>query len=140
MSCFKVTEAHLLTITTFGAASPAQAAALTALLADANAASVQYRYREDVQPLDVDYMEVRAAFNTLRVPALEVVKLCDSLEYQCDYCPSWAMGYAKVVLDAIREAALESSGHAGYSREDYQTLVGYADAPWSIRHWREVRA
>ena len=131
MSAFQVSPAHIIKVATYGASSIPQAVGIAHMLAAANAESVAYRYREDVLPHDIDYMAVRKAYHAER-SALEVVKLCDCLAYQCCEIPGWDMGYAKAMLDLIRQKALGDAGYPGWSGEAYRGLGGYMSADWSI--------
>jgi len=101
------------------------------MLAAANAESVAYRYREDVTPHEVDAGALKIAFHKT-LSAMEVVKLADCLDYQSCECPSWANGYAKVILDAIKEQALGDAGYPGWDGEAYRGLSEYSAAEWSI--------
>ena len=84
------------------------------LLLNENHASVNYRYEEHKKP-PVYYHTWRGR----QLSAVEAIKACDCLDYQCSEHPDWGGSLAKAVLTSIREAAI---GH----------LPGYEEAPWEI--------
>lgn len=87
--------------------------AVGAMLMQANAASVDYRYRETNQ---VPYY--RHTFRHTR-PAVEVLKLVDCYEYQSCERPDWPQSEAHAYCAALRERLIGQ-------------LPGYDAAPWAI--------
>lgn len=93
------------------------ALAYARLLQAANVASVAARYGADaanVELIGADDVEVvRAA----ELPAVAILKACDCLEYQSSETDDWYTSDAKILVDAIRENAIDE-------------LPGYAEAHW----------
>jgi hypothetical protein len=96
-----------------------------------NVTSVEYRYPDTAEggeypgPIGflpdeiVGYKLDTRTWVNAPVSAVQVLKLCHSLDYQSCEHDGWKTSYAKEWLDAIREAA-----------ETY--VPGYAEAEWSL--------
>lgn len=84
------------------------------LLLAENTRSFNYRYGETV-----DETMVYDAFATSLRP-IDVLKACDCLAYQSCEHDGWETSTAKVIVSAIKEAAIRE-------------LPGYDEAPWEIR-------
>jgi hypothetical protein len=97
------------------------------LLARENVKSVDYRYPRDIdeQVNEVFVKECIAAAKILNkkrpnvYTAVQVIKLCNSLDYQSCEHPGWEASNAKETLDAIVAIAIRN-------------LPGYEAAEWSI--------
>lgn len=70
-----------------------------------NVASANYRYKEN-EPTGL-------------YRPIEIIKLCNSLDYQSCEHPDWEASHAKALLDKIRQTAITK-------------LPGYDEAPWGI--------
>ena len=123
MSAFMCSDTHLSIITEAYAAwallepyaSDRHAADVWRCLAEENAKSVAFRYREAPAPVSASGMN-----RDVRLPsAIAVVKLCQSLEYQSCEHDGWETSEARRIVRAVLSAAI--------SRVD-----GYDAAPWSI--------
>ena len=130
MSAFIVTDTHINAIVTWASysqikftyGSPGWDAtyeahrdeqATTELLYAANVLSVSYRYKLDDPVGDITYKP------TGLFRPIEIIKLCNSLDYQSCEHPGWGDSLAKRLLDEIRRVAITK-------------LPGYEEAPWSI--------
>lgn len=87
----------------------------TVLLA-ANVHSVAYRYPRD-EPEDISGYRFRLVNNP--PTALQALKLCQCLDYQCCEPPEWSLSYAKRVLVAITDLLITK-------------LPGYESAAWAV--------
>jgi|SRR6185369_4309213 len=141
MSAFIVSKATIDAIVTFAAAHRSVApqvlhyekingvAAETKLgrmLLEENERSIRYRYPQTTGPSDmpgpVDYDGAERYFYAKRfepIAAIEIVKLCDCLEYQSCEHPEWKDSEACRILALIRESAV-------------MEIPGYDKAPWGL--------
>lgn len=132
MSCIMVNDFHLDALVTWGAAHQASwyrasegrhvdmrgnEPAAAELLHAANAAAFRERYPRDAEPIPPHRYRARAV---AWLPAVQAVKACDCLAYQCSDWTGWPESEAFRVLDAIRDAAI-------------QRLPGYSAAAWELR-------
>jgi len=87
-------------------------------LARANVASVCYRYGDDKPE---NYRDVLRApkLSAVQHSAIQIVKLCDCLDYQSCETDGWRSSDACKLLSRIRDAAINS-------------LPLYDDAEWAI--------
>jgi len=128
MSAFIVTDTHTNAIVTWASDRKVSAyygnpgrswlvyqneQATTDLLHTANVLSVNYRYKLD------DPIGIITYKPTGLCRPVEVIKLCNSLEYQSCEHPGWDDSLAKRLLDEICQVAITK-------------LPGYDTAPWSI--------
>ncbi len=87
-------------------------------LINENYRSVNYRYEHcDEFPLDVKPFQWNMCLRK-RTP-VELIKACDCYSYQTCECPDWTETEAYAIVEALREAAINS-------------LPGYDEAEWSI--------
>lgn len=117
-TCRSITNPE--TFSTTNDHSPAQ---LGQALWHENYLSVNYRYRADDETPVYKYKpqydgHVGTGQKRLLTP-IDIIKLCDCLEYQSCEHPGWETSWAKDLLDRVRRAA---------TRE----LPGYEDAPWGL--------
>jgi hypothetical protein len=125
MSAFVVGPDHIDAILTYAQAARrdyGNAAEYTATgrkLLAANVASVCYRYERDTPADHID--PERYTFRPLNRnrSAVEIIKACDCLAYQCSELPEWVGSEAYQLLNAIRSRAV-------------YCLPGYSDAAWEI--------
>ena len=87
-------------------------------LAEANVHGVCNRYSDDKAS---DYADVLRAprCGSSSLSAVEIIKLCDCLEYQSSEVDGWQESYAYRLLNSVRAAAINA-------------LPGYEDAEWAI--------
>lgn len=84
------------------------------MLLAANYDSVNYRYKENELPREIVY-----AIDAPLMPAIAIIKLAQSLDYQsCEY-PEWDASEAKAFLTALIDWTIPK-------------LAGYDAAPWTI--------
>jgi hypothetical protein len=88
------------------------------LLHRANLAAFADRYPREGAALaePFDYRPVAASW----LPAIQIVKACDCLDYQCSDWTGWPDSEARRILRAIREKAI-------------RMLPGYEAAAWELR-------
>ena len=127
MSAFLVTGTHLAAIigscAAFDPISRIDVLDAGRVLAAENARSVEHRYGQPCEPVEVS--EVEMAFFTMRpLPPVQVLKAIDCLEYQLAEPHDWERTTAMQLLRRLRASATNR-------------LPGYADAPWAIADgWR----
>ena len=121
MSCFVVSDYHVGVLVSWAVLRKAPAffdglgpRTLAAVLAEANRAAYRERYGEQPEPA-VPYQapEARA------LSAVQVVKACDCLEYQCSDWSEWEGSTAQRALARIRQHAICA-------------LPGYDEAAWAL--------
>lgn len=93
------------------------ATALGKELVAANLISVNTRYPKDKQDLPFNYKFKMDCYWSGR--AVEVLKLCDCLEYQSSESVDWEMSRAKKLLEACRARVIRQ-------------LPGYSESAWSL--------
>lgn len=128
MSAYIVTDTHINALVTWASSHKASAyydnpgrswftyqneQATSELLYIANVISVNYRYKLADPIGAITYKPTG-----LHRP-IEIIKLCNSLDYQSCEHPDWDDSLAKKLLDEIRRVAATK-------------LPGYDAAPWSI--------
>lgn len=122
MSTFFCTDTHINAIVTWAAnhgvsvrsvAVHTDPQMVTLLLYTANVLAVNHRYNL-AEPIGA----ITYKPTGLHRP-LEILKLSECLDYQCNGLPDWESSLAKDLLDAIRQKAITK-------------LPGYDAAPWSI--------
>lgn len=120
MSCFVVPDYHVDVLVSWAVLHKAPAffdglgpRTLAAVLAEANRAAYRERYGEQPEPA-VPYQcpDARA------LSAVQVVKACDCLEYQCSDWSEWRGSPAERALARIREHAVRL-GLPGYESADW---------------------
>jgi len=82
-------------------------------LVDENYRSVNYRYDEDEEPRQFEYVPIR------RYEAVEIIKACHCYEYQSCETPGWQETEAYAIVKALTRLATYK-------------LPGYGDAQWEI--------
>jgi len=125
MSAFVCSKNHIAAVAAFGASKNAYLGSSYAsfdsiykALAEANVRSVCRRYGDDAD----EYSGILAPPDSRRSPkcsAVEVVKLCQCLAYQCSEAEDWKDSAASGLLDGILSAAINA-------------LPGYDEAKWAI--------
>ena len=118
MSAFIVSHHHIDVIVSWAVAHcmrDEDPQKLGELLYGANVDSVNHRYSED-NPRDYIYTRVPVP----GVSAVQIIKACDCLDYQCCEVPDWHQGNrAYDALHSIRWQAIAA-------------LPGYHEARWSL--------
>ncbi len=93
------------------------------LLMNENYRSVNYRYREKDVPPPYGFREVisikRGGQNHI-LTAIDIIKVCNCLEYQSCEHDGWDKSWAKAFLDRVVENSLHK-------------LPGYDAAPWGVK-------
>ena len=95
-----------------------------------NARSVNYRYREDASALAYTYRprlsaslpprgQPTAALVARTLTAMDLIKLCQCLEFQSCEHPGWKGSFAQDFLDRTIHAAISE-------------LPGHQEAPWGL--------
>lgn len=124
MSAYLVSDRHINALVTYAADHEVwfqraycrgREQALAALLYAANVESVNYRYNETDETLGFNYRRV----DITRLAAVDILKLCNGLEYQSCEHPGYDDSQARELLIAIKETAIRE-------------LPGYDDAPWGL--------
>ena len=127
MSAFIVSNKHIEALVTSGGPRPLQyhfngewhpisynEQKAGQILLNENIRSVETRYNSTEIPTTFILTEL-----TNNYTAIEIVKLCDSLDYQSCETDDWLTTEAYAILQAIRENAIRA-------------LPGYVEAPWVI--------
>ena len=129
MSCYIVTDKHISAIIGYACRenirldgragegciyAPGMEQEASALLHAANVRSVNTRYNKD-SPEDGIVFDTAAP----KLSAIDVIKACDGLAYQCDEWTSFDGSNADKLLKVIQRHAVRK-------------LPGYDAAPWSI--------
>ena len=118
MSAFLVSDNHLHAICSFASGLKCKGYGLPshgdlfALFKNANLIALKDRYGDEFVP-------AKARVKLVAVPAVEVVKACHSLEYQCSDWSNWNGSPEEKALAAICKAAV-------------MALPGYEEAAWAI--------
>lgn len=128
MSAFICTDTHINALVTWASANKVTVTdgnlykirdvynnelSISELFYIANVISVNYRYKLADPIGDIVYKP------TGLYRPVEIIKLCNSLDYQSCEHPDWDDSLAKKLLDEIRQKAITK-------------LPGYDAAPWSI--------
>ena len=132
MSAFQCSPEHIAAVAAYGAVSVNQAKFIAQLLTEANAASVAYRYQDEIQSHKICLRSIIKYLYNPMSPA-EALKLIAGLEYQSCEVPGWEVNHAKAMIDAIQSTALmDRWGDAGTSLETVRADKDYQKAAWSI--------
>jgi len=125
MSAFVCSKNHIAAVAAFGSSKHAFLGggyasfdSIYKTLADANVRSVCHRYGESAD----EYDSLLPPPDSRRAPkcsAIEIVKLCDCLDYQSSETDDWRESEACKLLGRIRNAAINA-------------LPGYDEAKWAI--------
>lgn len=85
-------------------------------LLDENVRSVNYRYHEKDTPESYTFKHVK---HVVPLPAVNILKAIDCLDYQSCETPDWRESEAFAILRVIKDVAIRN-------------LPGYDAAPWGI--------
>jgi len=128
MSAFVVSKNHLAAIAAFGALKQVSTGtsnvgfdfgSIYKTLAEANVRSVCHRYGDSKDEYR-NFLKPPARVPRLQLPtAIQIVKLCDCLDYQSCETDDWRGSEACKLLGHIRNAAIRA-------------LPGYDEAKWAI--------
>jgi hypothetical protein len=128
MSAFVCSKKHIAAIANYavakqvwtgtGSAKPKDFASIYKTLAEANVRSVCHRYADEDAVGYADFLRAPRC-GSVNHSAVEVVKLCDCLDYQSCETDDWRGSDACRLLDNIRSAAIRA-------------LPGYDEAKWAI--------
>ena len=101
-----------------GSAKPTDFGRIYKTLAEANVRSVCHRYADDTAENYADVLRAPRC-GSVNHSAIEIIKLCDCLEYQSSEGDGWRESDAYRLLGNIRTAAINA-------------LPGYEEAKWAI--------